>query len=103
MNGAIADPAVRKISTPKVSKITISGNNQNFFLTRRKPQRSLMNYIISFSFLVRFLYVFASKNMILNDHYRIFARLEVLQFQGIKAQKFPCQANRGHYAKENQR
>jgi hypothetical protein len=31
-----------------VSKITISGNNQNFFLTRRKPQRSLMNSIISF-------------------------------------------------------
>ena len=49
MNGAIADPAVRTISTPKVSKITISGNNQNFFLTRRKPQRSLMNSIISFS------------------------------------------------------
>jgi len=48
MNGAIADPAVRKISTPKVSKITISGNNQNFFLTRRKPQRSLMNSIIQF-------------------------------------------------------
>jgi hypothetical protein len=48
MNGAIADPAVRTISTPKVSKITIMGNNQNFFLTRRKPQRSLMNSIISF-------------------------------------------------------
>jgi hypothetical protein len=48
MNGAIADPAVRTISTPKVSKITISGNNQNFFLSRRKPQRSLMNSIISF-------------------------------------------------------
>jgi 23S rRNA pseudoU1915 N3-methylase RlmH len=48
MNGAIADPAVRTISTPKVSKITISGNNQNFFLTRRNPQRSLMNSIISF-------------------------------------------------------
>ena len=78
MNGAIADPAVRKISTPKVSKITISGNNQNFFLSRRKPQRSLMNSIISFSFLVRFLYVFPSENMISDDHYRIFARLEVL-------------------------
>jgi len=50
MNGAIADPAVRTISTPKVSKITISGNNQNFFLSRRKPQRSLMNSIISFFF-----------------------------------------------------
>jgi hypothetical protein len=33
-----------------VSKITISGNNQNFFLSRRKPQRSLMNSIISFFF-----------------------------------------------------
>jgi len=50
MNGAIADPAVRKISTPKVSKITISGNNQNFFLSRRKPQRSLMNSIINVPF-----------------------------------------------------
>ena len=88
MNGAIADPAVRKISTPKVSKITIRGNNQNFFLTRRKPQRSLMNSIIG-SFLIRFLYVFASESMISNDHYRIFTSLEVLQFQGIKAQKFP--------------
>src|SRR6266550_4081946 len=76
MNGAIADPAVRTISTPKVSKIKISGNNQNFFLTRRKPQRSLMNSIISFSFLIRFLYVFPSENMISNDHYRIFTRLE---------------------------
>ena len=81
MNGAIADPAVRTISTPKVSKIKISGNNQNFFLTRRKPQRSLMNSIISFFFLIRFLYVFPSENMISNDHYRIFTRLEVLQFQ----------------------
>ncbi len=50
MNGAIADPAVRTISTPKVSKITISGNNQNFFLSLKKPQRSLMNSIISFFF-----------------------------------------------------
>src|SRR6266513_137799 len=103
MNGAIADPAVRTISTPKVSKITIIGNNQNFFLSRRKPQRSLMNSIISFFFLIRFLYVFPSENMISNDHYRIFTRLEVLQFQGINPQKFPRQANRGHYAKENQR
>src|SRR5436189_5966430 len=103
MNGAIADPAVRTISTPKVSKITITGNNQNFFLTRRKPQRSLMNSIISLSFLIRFLYVFPSESMISNDHYRIFARLEVLQFQGIKPQKFARQANRGHYPKENQR
>src|SRR5205823_13300626 len=50
MNGAIADPAVRTISTPKVSKTTISGTNQNFFLTRRKPQRSLMNSIINVPF-----------------------------------------------------
>ena len=49
MNGAIADPAVRTISVPKTSKIRISGNSQNFFLSRRKPQRSLMNSIISFS------------------------------------------------------
>src|SRR4029453_3663881 len=103
MNGEMADPALRTISTPKVSKITISGNNQNFFLSRRKPQRSLMNSIISFFFLIRFLYVFPSKNMISNDLYRIFTRLEVPQFQGIKAQKFPCQANRGHDAKETQR
>src|ERR1043166_4165545 len=103
MNGAIADPAVRTISTPKVSKITIMGNNQNFFLTRRKPQRSLMNSIITFSFLIRFLYVFPSESMISNDHYRIFARLEVLQFQGVKPQKFPRQAHRGDYSKENQR
>ena len=60
MNGAIADPAVRTISTPKVSKITISGNNQNFFLTRKKPQSCLLNLIISFSFFIRFVYVFAS-------------------------------------------
>ena len=101
MNGAIADPAVRTISTPKVSKITISGNNQNFFLSRRKPQRSLMNSIISFFFLIRFLYVFPGKTMISNEHYRMFTRLEVPQFQGIKAQKFSCQANRSHYAKED--
>src|SRR5437762_4110240 len=102
MNGAIADPAVRTISTPKVSKITISGNNQNFFLTRRKPQRSLMNSIISFPLLIRFLYIFSSENMISNDHYRAFARFEVLQFQTINPQKFPCQTNWGHYAKESQ-
>src|SRR4030095_3992753 len=103
MNGAIADPAVSTISAPKASKIKISGNNQNFFLTRRKPQRSLMNSIISFSFLIRFLYVFSSENMISNDHYRIFARHEVLQFQGINHKEFPCQAKRAHNAKENQR
>jgi hypothetical protein len=61
MNGAIADPAVRTISTPKVSKIKISGNNQNFFLTRRKPQNCLLNFITSFSFFIRCIYVFASK------------------------------------------
>src|SRR5438034_11767990 len=94
MNGAIADPAVRTTSTPKVSKMTISGNNQNFFLTRRKPQRSLMNSIIVFPLLIRFLYVFPGESMISNEHYRIFTRLEVLQFQGINPQKFPRQANR---------
>ena len=78
MNGAIADPAVRMISAPNASKITISGNNQNFFLTRRKPQRSLMNSIISFSLLIRFLDVFPRESMISNEHYRSFARLEVL-------------------------
>src|SRR4029453_14630015 len=103
MNGAIADPAVRTIRTPKVSKIRISGNNQNFFLTRRKPHRSLMNSIISFSFFIRFLYIFPGESMISNEHYRSFAGLEVLQFQRINPQKFPCQANRGHYAEENQR
>ena len=81
MSGAIADPPVRTRRTPKVSKMTISGNNQNFFLTRIKPQTSLMNSIISFRLLIRFLYVFPSENMISNDHYRIFTRLEVLQFQ----------------------
>src|SRR5205823_13564007 len=81
MKGAIADPAVRTISTPKVSKMTISGNNQNFFLTRRKPQRSLMNSIIVFPLLIRFLYIFPGESMISNEHYRSFTRLEVLQFQ----------------------
>src|SRR5207248_9512541 len=103
MKGAIADPAVRTISTSKVSKMTIRGNNQNFFLTRRKPQRSLMNSIISFSLLIRFLDVFPRESMISNEHYRSFARLEVLQFQGNNPEKFPRQANRGHYGKENQR
>src|SRR5207248_5118752 len=102
MNGAIADPAVSTISTPKVSKIKISGNNQNFFLTRRKPQRSLMNSIIVL-LLIRFLYIFSSENMISNDHYRIFSTLELLQFQGIDPEKFPYQANRAHNAKENHR
>src|ERR1700686_1799182 len=103
MNGAIADPAVRTISTPKASKITISGSSQNFFLSFRKPQRSLMNSIISFAFLVRFFYVLSSECMISNNHYRIVAGLEALQFQRINPEKFPCQANRGHHAKENQR
>jgi hypothetical protein len=38
----------------------------------------LMNSIISFSFLVRFFYVLSSESMISNEHYRSFARLEVL-------------------------
>ena|SRR2546429_3489793 len=103
MNGAMADPAENTIRIPNPSRIMMIGNSQNFLRFFRKPQRSLMNSIISFSFLIRFLYVFPSESMISNDHYGIFTRLEVPQFQGIKAQKFPRHANRGHYSKENQR
>src|SRR5262245_4533985 len=102
MKGAIADPAVRTISTPKTSKITIAGNNQNFFLWLKKPQRSLMNSIFSYSFLVRFLYVLTCKCVISDNHHRILPGFEFSKFKRIDAEKPSRQSNWRDDAKENQ-
>jgi hypothetical protein len=47
MKGAIAVPAVKTIIKAKSSKIIISGNSQNFFLTLKNCQSSFKNSILS--------------------------------------------------------
>jgi hypothetical protein len=45
MNGAIAEPLEITISTANISRITIRGISQYFFLVFKKSQRSLRNSI----------------------------------------------------------
>jgi hypothetical protein len=45
MKGAIALPVERTIKTPKRSSVKITGTSQYFFLTFKKPQRSLKKSI----------------------------------------------------------
>jgi hypothetical protein len=42
MNGAIAELCANTRRIPKATIMKTSGNSQNFFLTRRKDQTSLM-------------------------------------------------------------
>lgn len=46
MNGATADPCATTIKSPSNNMITMIGSNQNFFLTFRKAQSSLMRDMI---------------------------------------------------------
>jgi len=41
MRGAIADPPAKTINAPNKSNVNISGSSQNFFLTFKKPHKSL--------------------------------------------------------------
>ena len=50
MNGAIAEPLVNTMSTPKISSTMMIGNNQNFLRTFRKDHKSLKNSMIKISF-----------------------------------------------------
>lgn len=45
MKGAMADPLVRTIKTPKSSNTRITGRSQNFFLTFKKDHKSFKNSI----------------------------------------------------------
>ena len=45
MNGAIAEPLVKTISTPNNNKTTIIGNNQNFLRSFKNKKRSFKNSI----------------------------------------------------------
>ena len=45
MNGAIAEPLTKKMRIANKSKIIIIGSNQNFFLTFKKPHKSLTKAI----------------------------------------------------------
>lgn len=48
MNGAMALPCAKTISTPNKLMISKIGTNQNFFLARRKAKSSLINDKIGF-------------------------------------------------------
>jgi hypothetical protein len=41
MKGAMAEPLAKIIKAPKNKSVRIMGNSQNFFLTLRKPHKSL--------------------------------------------------------------
>jgi len=46
MNGAMAEPLAKTIKAPKNNSVRMMGNNQNFFLTLRKPHKSLKKFMI---------------------------------------------------------
>jgi len=46
MNGEIAEPLVRTISTPNISKTIMIGSNQNFLRTLRNEKKSFKNSIV---------------------------------------------------------
>ena len=62
MKGAIAVPLVNTNNTPNNKRIIIRGNNQNFFLILRKPQRSFKKSILEK--LIGFINVIRSKEVI---------------------------------------
>jgi hypothetical protein len=43
MNGAMADPDVKTIRNPKISRMMITGSSQNFFLTLKNAHNSFKN------------------------------------------------------------
>lgn len=45
MNGAIADPLVNTINTPKINNTMINGNSQNFLRTFKNPHKSFKKSI----------------------------------------------------------
>jgi hypothetical protein len=45
MNGAMAEPLVKTIRPPNISKVRRIGRSQYFFLVRRKPHNSIKKFI----------------------------------------------------------
>lgn len=70
MKGAIAEPVVSTIKTPKSRRIKIMGKSQNFFLSFKNPHKSFKNSIYSPITLKRFIDVFFTIHMIAFNHYR---------------------------------
>src|SRR3989339_1263230 len=46
MKGAMAEPLAKTIKAPKNNSVRIMGSNQNFFLTLRKPHKSLAKFMV---------------------------------------------------------
>src|SRR5665647_993141 len=45
MKGAMAEPLAKIIKAPKNNSVSMMGNSQNFFLTLRKPHKSLKKFM----------------------------------------------------------
>jgi hypothetical protein len=46
MKGAMADPLAKIIKAPKNKSVKMMGSSQNFFLTLRKPHKSLTKSMV---------------------------------------------------------
>jgi hypothetical protein len=46
MKGAMAEPLAKTIKAPKNKSGRMMGNSQNFFLTMRKPHKSLKKFMV---------------------------------------------------------
>jgi hypothetical protein len=46
MKGAMAEPLAKIIKAPKNNSVKIMGSSQNFFLTLRKPHKSLTKSMV---------------------------------------------------------
>ena len=85
MNGAIAVPAVKTMITAKKRSTTINGNSQNFFLTFKNCQSSLMNSIFDRVNLIRRCEICLGIGMIPVGKNRICIFFKLLQSQRVLA------------------
>ena len=104
MNGAMAVPLVKTMSTPKTNNTIIIGNNQNFLRTFKKSHKSLKNSIFKpcLAIILKwFLQISSHKGMIACFHDRSIASLKLLQQKGILPKQSPEQGDGHNDNKEN--
>src|SRR6267143_1194960 len=86
MNGAIAEPLVRTMSTPKPSRTTTSGRSQNFLRAPKKPRRSFRKSMDAAPVRSKRVFdVLAGERVIPRVHDRLAGLLEPAQLQRVRA------------------
>lgn len=98
MKGAMAEPLVRTISTPKSSNTRMMGNSQNFLRVFMKPHRSPTKLIGSS--LIRGFDVFGREKVVADPEDRGRVLLPFLHLHGVLADHAAKQGHGGHHSKK---